>query len=195
MACILKQYQIMDHKVKFKQYSTGYISEQLITYHDEFKQLYILTHEISSELENDFLEMEIERALAATTFITIIDQDFIFLNNYILAFFCKRYFQQATVKQVHCICINTNELPEFYRLESVFYELINFLNRAIRSQESLNYYKVHQDLKKALTEKQCQHLFGLNNYPIILFCSHMNIHEKTYDNARNKSKNSEKQNA
>jgi hypothetical protein len=185
----------MDYKVKLKQYSLSYISQQFINYYDEFKQLYIITHEVSSKLENDFLEIEIERALAATTLITIIDQDFIFLNNYILAFFCKKYINQAIDKQLECICVNNNELPDFHRLESVFYELINFLNRAIRSQENLNYYKVHQDLKKALTEKQCQHLFGLNNYPIILFCSHMNIHQNTYDNARNKSKNSEKYNA
>jgi len=54
----------MDYKVKLKQYSLSYISEQFITYHDVFKQLYILTYEISSKLEGDFLEMEIERALA-----------------------------------------------------------------------------------------------------------------------------------
>ena len=178
----------MDYKMELKQYSLSYISEQFITYHDDFKQLYMLTHEVSSKLENDFLEMEIERALAAITLIIIIDQDFIFLNNYILAFFCKRYIQQATVKQVHCICINTNELPEFHRLENIFYELINFLNRAIRSQENLNYYNIHQDLKTALTTKQCQYLFNLNSYTILLFCRHMNIHKNTYDNARNKSK-------
>ena len=73
----------MDHKVKLKQYSLSYISQQFITYHDEFKQLYILTYEISSKLEDDFLEMEIERALATTTLVTITDKDFIFLNNYI----------------------------------------------------------------------------------------------------------------
>ena len=185
----------MDYKVKIKQYSLSYISEQFITYHDDFKQLYMLTHEVSSKLENDFLEMEIERALAAITLIIIIDQDFIFLNNYILAFFCKRYIQQATVKQVHCICINTNELPEFHRLENIFYELINFLNRAIRSQENLNYYEVHQDLIKILTTEQCQYLFNIPSYSIFLFCRHMNIHKKTYDNARNKSKSSEKYNA
>ena len=185
----------MDYKVKIKQYSLSYISEQFITCHDDFKQLYMLTHEVSSKLEDDFLEMEIERALAATTLIIIIDQDFIFLNNYILAFFCKRYIQQATVKQVHCICINTNELPEFHRLENIFYELINFLNRAIRSQENLNYYEVHQDLIKILTTEQCQYLFNIPSYSILLFCRHMNIHKKTYDNARNKSKSSEKYNA
>lgn len=73
----------MDYKVKLKQYSLSYISQQFITYHDEFKQLYILTYEISSKLEDDFLEMEIERALATTTLVTITDKDFIFLNNYI----------------------------------------------------------------------------------------------------------------
>ena len=72
----------MDYKVKLKQYSLSYISQQFITYHDEFKQLYILTYEISSKLEDDFLEMEIERALATTTLVTITDKDFIFLNNY-----------------------------------------------------------------------------------------------------------------
>ena len=69
--------------MKLKQYSLSYISEQFITYHDEFKQLYILTYEILSKLEVDFLEMEIERALATTTFVTIIDKNLIFLNNYI----------------------------------------------------------------------------------------------------------------
>ena len=57
--------------MKLKQYSLSYISEQFIAYHDEFKQLYILTYEILSKLEDGFLEMEIERALAATTFVTI----------------------------------------------------------------------------------------------------------------------------
>jgi len=185
----------MDYKVKLKQYSLSYISEQFIAYHDEFKQLYILTYEILSKLEDAFLEMEIERALAATTFVTIIDKNFIFLNNYILAIFCKRYIQQATDKQVHCIYLNNNESPGLHRLETIFYELINFINRAIRSQENLNYYEVHKDLIKILTTEQCQYLFNLNSYSIFLFCRHMNIHEKTYDNARNESKNSEKYNA
>lgn len=185
----------MDYKVKLKQHSLSYISEQFITYHDEFKQLYILTYEILSKLEVDFLEMEIERALATTTFVTIIDKNFIFLNNYILAIFCKRQIEQVTDKQVHFIYVNNNESPEFHRLEIIFYELINILNRAIRYQENLNYYNIHQDLKTALTTKQCQYLFNLNSYTILLFCRHMNIHEKTYDNARNESKNSEKYNA
>ena len=181
--------------MKLKQYSLSYISEQFITYHDEFKQLYILTYEILSKLEDDFLEMEIERALAATTFVTIKDKNFIFLNNYILAIFCKRHIQQATDKQVHCICVNNKECPEFHRLETIFYELINFINRAIRSQKNLNYYDVHKDLIKILTTEQCQYLFNLNSYSTLLFCRHMNIHERTYDNARNESKNSEKYNA
>ena len=185
----------MDYKVKLKQYSLSYISEQFITYHDEFKQLYILTYEISSKLEDGFLEIEIERALATTTFVTIIDKNFIFLNNYILAIFCKRHIQQATDKQVHCIYVNNNEFPEFHRLETIFYELINFINRAIRSQKNLNYYDVHKDLIKILTTEQCQYLFNLNSYSILLFCGHMNIHKSTYDNARNKSKNSETYNA
>lgn len=185
----------MDYKVKLKQYSLSYISEQFITYHEEFKQLYILTYEILSKLEDGFLEIEIERALAATTFVTIIDKNFIFLNNYILAIFCKRHIQQATDKQVHCIYVNNNECLELHRLETIFYELINFLNRAIRSQEDLNYYEVHQDLIKILTKEQCRLLFNINSYSILLFCRHMNIHEKTYDNARNESKNSEKYNA
>ena len=184
----------MDYKVKLKQYSLSYISEQFITYHDEFKQLYILTYEILSKLEDGFLEIEIERALATTTFVTIIDKNFIFLNNYILAIFCKRHIQQATDKQVYFIYVNNNECLELHRLETIFYELINFLNRAIRSQEDLNYYEVHQDLIKILTKEQCQLLFNLNSYSILLFCRHMNIHKKTYDNARKKSKNSEKHN-
>ena len=77
LAYILKHYQTMDYKVKLKQYSLNYISEQFITYHDDFKQLYILTYEILSKLEDGFLEIEIERALAATTFVTIIDKKFI----------------------------------------------------------------------------------------------------------------------
>ena len=185
----------MDYKVVLKQYSLSYISEQFITYHDEFKQLYILTYEILSKLEDGFLEIEIERALAATTFVTIIDKNLIFLNNYILAIFCKRHIQQATDKQVHCIYVNNNEFPEFHRLETIFYELINFINRAIRSQENLNYYNIHQELKTSFTTKQCQYLFNLNTYTILLFCRHMNIHKKTYDNARNESKKSEKYNA
>lgn len=181
--------------MKLKQYSLSYISEQFIAYHDEFKQLYILTYETLSKLEDVFLEIEIERALAATTFVTIIDKNFIFLNNYILAIFCKRHIQQATDKQVHCIYVNNNECPEFHRLETIFHELINFINRAIRSQENLNYYDVHKDLIKILTTEQCQYLFNLNSYSILLFCGHMNIHKSTYDNARNKSKNSETYNA
>lgn len=185
----------MDSKVKLKQYSLSYISEQFITYHDEFKQLYILTYEISSKLEDGFLEIEIERALAATTFFTIIDKNFIFLNNYILAIFCKRHIQQATDKQVHCICVNDDESLKLHRLETIFYELINFINRAIRSQENLNYYDVHKDLIKILTTEKCQYLFNLNSYTILLFCRHMNIHKNTYNNARNESKNIEKYNA
>lgn len=185
LACILKHYQIMDYKVKLKQYSLSYISQQFITYHDEFKQLYILTYEISSKLEDDFLEMEIERALATTTLITITDKDFIFLNNYILAFFCKKHIHHATDRQLHCICVNNDESLKLHRLEIIFYELINILNRAIRYQENLNYYNIHQELKTALTTKQCQYLFNLNSYTILLFCKHMNIHKNTYDNARN----------
>ena len=185
----------MDYKVKLKQYSLSYISQQFITYHDEFKQLYILTYEISSKLEDDFLEMEIERALATTTLVTITDKDFVFLNNYILAFFCKKYIHHATDRQVHCICVNNDESLKLHRLENIFYELVNLLNRAIRNQEDLNYYEVHQDLMKTLTPQQCQYLFNLNSYTILLFCIHMNIHKKTYDNARNESKKSEKYNA
>lgn len=181
--------------MKLKQYSLSYISEQFITYHDEFERIYILTYEVLLKLEGDFLEMEIERALASTTFVTIVDKDFIFLNNYILAIFCKRHMQQATNKQVYCIYVNNNESPELYRLETIFYELINFINRAIRSQDNLNYYDIHQELKTALTTKQCQYLFNLNSYTILLFCRHMNIHKNTYDNARGESKKSEKYNA
>ena len=185
----------MDYKVKLKKYSLSYVSQQFITYHDEFKQLYILTYEISSKLKDDFLEIEIERALSVTTLITITDKDFIFLNNYILAFFCKKYIHHPTDRQLHCICVNNDESLKFHRLEIIFYELINILNRAIRYQENLNYYNIHQELKTALTTKQCQYLFNLNIYTILLFCRHMNIHKKTYDNARNESKNSEKYNA
>ena len=175
----------MDYKVKLKQYSLSYISQQFITYHDEFKQLYILTYEISSKLEDDFLEMEIERALATTTLVIITDKDFIFLNNYILAFFCKKHIHHPTDRQLHCICVNNDESLKTHRLEIIFYELINILNRAIRYQENLNYYNIHQELKTALTTKQCQYLFNLNSYTILLFCKHMNIHKNTYDNARN----------
>lgn len=188
MAYILKHYQIMDYKVKLKQYSLRYISQQFITYHDEFKQLYILTYEISSKLEDDFLEMEIERALATTTLVTITDKDFIFLNNYILAFFCKKYIHHPIDRQLNCICVNNDESLKLHRLEIIFYELINILNRATRYQENLNYYNIHQELKTALTPKQCQYLFNLNSYTILLFCKHMNIHKNTYHNARNESK-------
>lgn len=178
----------MDYKVKLKQYSLSYVSEQFITYNEEFKQLYILTHKVSSKLEDDFLEMEIERALATTTLVTITDKDFIFLNNYILAFFCKKNINHDTDRQLHCISVNNDESLKIYRLEIIFYELINILNRAIRYQEDLNYYNIHQEMKTALTTKQCQYLFNLNSYTILLFCRHMNIHKNTYDNARNKSK-------
>ena len=181
--------------MKLKKYSLSYISEQFITYHDEFKQLYILTYEILSKLEGDFLEIEIERALATTTLVTITDKDFIFLNNYILACFCKKNIHHSTDRQLHCICVNNDESLKIHRFETIFYEIINLLNRAIRNQEDLNYYEVHQGLIKILTLEQCQYLFNLNNYTILLFCRHMNIHKKTYDNARNKSKKSEKHNA
>ena len=174
--------------MKLKQYSLSYISEQFITYHDEFKQLYILTYEILSKLEDGFLEIEIERALATTTLVAITDKDFIFLNNYILVFFCKKYIHHATDRQLHCISVNNDESLKLHRLEIIFYELINILNRATRYQENLNYYNIHQELKTALTTKQCQYLFNLNSYTILLFCRHMNIHKNTYDNARNESK-------